>query len=200
PYNGYDGPCVYSYKYSKALQDAVKLVNNNAGKLGASGDSEEAQNKKSWYSAFFALDSVFGHQAKGCNGILRTQQQLIDDFNAQKDYGDCGTANADSDLTCGGSDDCCGNDDFLNFIKKCEHGNKFSYGYDVLQKYYSLTKECDGSCGQQADAGTRIKQLCENGYMEAECCELARDGSEYSLEKMCTDLADENVCKIYCVG
>ncbi|MBU0586191.1 transglycosylase SLT domain-containing protein, partial [Candidatus Micrarchaeota archaeon] len=110
PYNGYDGPCAYSYKYSKALQDAVKLVNNNAGKLGASGDSEEAQNKKSWYSAFFALDSVFGHQTKGCGGKIRTQQQLIDDFNAQKDYEDCGTADADSDLTCGGSSDCCGND------------------------------------------------------------------------------------------
>lgn len=186
-YRPYDSACVYAYKYASLnLPVARNLVStgDNAAKLGVQGTDDSTQNTREWYAALLALDNVFGHQKKGCYAASESQQDWIDHFAAQKDRDDC--ASTGVTLPCGSSA-CCGETDFLKFMKNCEHKGDFSYGYDVLAKYYSLRESCDNPSCPDSKNGDKsiVEYLCTSGYMESNCCSAAKVAGFYSANFLC---------------
>lgn len=192
PYRPYDSPCSYAYDFmNTALPAGRNTVASNINALGLDTGTD-TENKKEWLSVFFALDNMIlkGHQSKpACHGYTETQQDWIDHFNAQKDL----SPDSDSCLTCTGGGNypeetreaCCGNKDFMNYVKYCEHNGSFSFAYDTLAKYQSLSDNCEdaycpdtGAKGSMPDKNI-MKYLCENGYVAgapgvADCCQYAR--------------------------
>ncbi len=147
---------------------------------------------------------MFGHQSKpACHAPSETQQDWINHFAMQKDRADCGA----NPVICEGEIDsnpsCCGNPDFLNYIRYCEHNGSspsppVSYAYDILEKYYRLGKDCDEKYCPDNDMADRntIEYLCTHGYMETECCNAAKILGYYSAVKMC--LSPPPACVKYC--
>lgn len=185
PYRPYDSPCAYAYKFMDwALPTGRGTVTAHIADLDAYDEI-----KKEWFAVFFALDNMYGHQSKpACHAASESQLDWIDHFNNQKNRTDCDT----NPIVCTGDGsypqtrrECCGNKDFLNYVKYCEHGGTFSYAYDVLARYTALTKDCSApycpdSGGQQTISDKNIMEyLCEHGYVGGapgvpDCCQYAR--------------------------
>ncbi len=209
PFRPYDGPCAYAYKFMVInLPKSYAFINTggNLVKLDAATD----QNKKDWFATFFALDLMFGHQGKpGCYKLTDvSQQDWIDDFANQKDRTDC----ASNPVVCMGettaNPDCCGNKDFMKYVKFCEHNGSFSYAYDVIDKYAGLTQApplgCAANryCPETAMANTDIVDyLCTTKQMEPECCADAYDpvSGSYNAQYLCCP-APGAPCDKYCKG
>ncbi|VVB98050.1 Uncharacterised protein [uncultured archaeon] len=195
PYRPYDGPCDYAYKFMVVnLPASRQKVSSHVFDLDAAGDP----NKQEWYSVFLALDLMFGHQKEPeCHASSETQDDWISHFAAHKGRTDCGT----NPVVCIDGTQrpaCCGNKDFLNYMKYCEHNASFSYAYDLLGKYDWLTKNCANSaCPDTKMADTNsIEYLCTHGFMEPECCNAARVLGYYSAAAMC--VSPPATCAKYC--
>ncbi|MFA5077775.1 MAG: hypothetical protein WC488_05110, partial [Candidatus Micrarchaeia archaeon] len=209
PFRVFDGPCDYSYKFMYINLPAGRdLVSKNKNDLNAGGNTAVDENKREWYSVFFGLDLMFGHQSRpACHFASETQLQWISHFNDQKDRMDCG----EFPVVCTGGltypseirSACCGNKDFLNYVKYCEHNGDFSYAYDILDKYEELGNECENLYCPERKLGDRnpIEYLCESGSMKQECCDAARSGSGWSALVLCTNpLAPPECILRYCSG
>ncbi len=192
-------PCDFRLDYGRNVPRSATLIAANnvlahIADLGVAGDP----NKQEWYSVFLALDLMYGHQSMpGCHSSSETQDDWISHFSFQKDRADC-SSNPVICIDGTQRPECCGNKDFLNYTKYCEHNGTFSYGYDVLAKYDWLTKNCANSAcpdAKMADTNT-IEYLCTHGYMEASCCSAANVFGYYSALAMCVSPPAE--CRKYC--
>ncbi len=207
PFRAYDGPCAYAYKFmTDYLPKAQDMVNSHLSELGLSSSDPDYEDRKTWYAVFLALDSMFGHQSKpACHASSESQLDWIEHFSRQKNRNsasECTAATFPEEDKCIGNPayekrkQCCGNKDFLDYVRYCEHGrtnngysqNSFSYAYNILEKYKGLTSGACPTlkCPDSADANKNIiKYRCETNSMESECCSAAKIGSTYSATYMC---------------
>lgn len=205
PYQPYDAACSYAYKFmNTAMPSGTSIVNSHTGDLNIGSDS----NKKEWYAIFFALDSMTtdSHQSlPACHAYSETASDWINHFAAQKSLTSSDCSSKPSSQACQGNEwrsACCGNADFLDYVKKCELNNSYAYAYDTLSKYAYLgdTANCaNANCPENTmeDMNT-ITYLCTNGYMETECCTAANSPLGYSATYMCLNPSRPVACDKYC--
>lgn len=199
PFRPYDSACAYAYEFmNEKLPKSRNRVNNNLAALGLESSDSEYKDKIELYAMFFALDLSFGHQKNGCGSESLSQQDWIDDFAEQKDREDCD----EKPVLCNGvkRTACCGEKDFLSYVKNCKHGGGFSYAYDVLKKYKWLAENCEEiSCPDNNNADKNIiKYGCETKNIDEVCCAAARGIlGYYSASKLCSNppIGCEKYCK-----
>lgn len=194
PFRPYDSSCSAAYKFVyQHLPVAKNLVEKNKDKLEITNE-----NKRKWYEIFLALDLFYGHQAKSSLGNL-SLQNWIDAFALQKDKTQDDCYNVSNKA-------CCGNKDFINYVKYCLHNGGFSYAYDVLTKYKWLSLNCeDLACSTTENSAADkniIGYLCKNDMGKIgniDCCPYAKTIFGYSAYKLCKNENTPQECrKAFC--
>jgi hypothetical protein len=205
PFRPYDDSCMYAYKYVHFNLPAAKaLVSANEGKLHVASVDPANVSLKKWMAAFFALDNMYGHQSvPGCHASSDTQQDWIDQFSKQYYSNDCTTCLNDENRTA-----CCGNRNFFDFVKNCEHNGSFSYAYDVLSKYLAVSSQCGiSACPAKPSiiiSNTNIGDQCSPGgpgmlVNTTDCCLYAKNGGVFDALNFCSVAPAE--CKaMACAG
>jgi len=160
PFNVTHAVCLGTYMLEKGYKNGMATAIANADKLEASGD----QNKLRILAYYFALDAYYG-----TSGNI---PGWIENFKNRKNLDQQTCINNGIDP----ADKCCGNKDFINYVRTCEYKQPDSgcnwasgdqdYGWKVLSYYRGLVSSCpNAGCPSCSKLASTLNQDNPSGFV-----------------------------------